>query len=399
MTNDKNGNAELVDLDARRSARAARLRYVTDMLRGIRRVRRGKTFQYFTQRGRRIHDLIVLERIRTLAIPPAWQDVWICPWANGHIQACGFDARGRKQYRYHPAWQQVRDEQKYGKLVLFARALPGIRRRVARDLRRPGLPREKVLAAVIRLLELTRMRVGNDEYAKRNATYGLTTIRNGHAQVKGSVIRLDFKGKHNIQHQIEIASSELAKVVRRCQQLPGEELFEYLDDQGQVHDVKSADVNDYLRQIAGREFSAKDFRTWAGTVAAAYELGRCDPCTSQTAAKRVISQAVTAVAERLGNTKAVCRKAYIHPAVIAAYLEQTLSDVLHGKGKSRPPVRLPAHEAAVLRLLEAHQRRTGRTKVTLKVKSANGSPVARSTVAILRKAVSAEKQKHLRRPA
>jgi DNA topoisomerase I len=364
--------APAVELDARRSARAARLRYVTDMTSGIRRVRQGKTFQYFTQRGRRIQEPAVLERIRGLVIPPAWQDVWICPYANGHIQACGFDARGRKQYRYHPAWQQVRDEQKYGKLVLFARALPTIRRRVARDLRRPGLPREKVLATVVRLLELTRMRVGNDEYARQNESYGLTTIHNGHAKVRGNVVRFDFQGKHQIQHEVEVENSELAKVVRRCQELPGHELFEYIDDSGQTRDVKSADVNEYLRQIAGREFSAKDFRTWAGTVAAAYELGRCEPCTSKAAAKRVISQAVGCVAERLGNTKAVCRKAYIHPAVIAAFLEETLHGTLHPRHKSPNKLRLPAHEAAVLRLLELHQKRLGRTKVTVKIKQKAG---------------------------
>lgn len=362
--------AETIDIDARRSARAARLRYVTDMLSGIRRVRKGKAFEYFTQRGRRIRQAAVLERIAALVIPPAWQDVWICPWANGHIQACGYDARGRKQYLYHASWQQVRDEQKYGKLVLFARALPAIRRRVARDLRRPGLPREKVLAAVVRLLELTRMRVGNEEYARTNKTFGLTTIRNGHAKVRGSVVRFDFQGKHQIQHEIEVEDSKLARLVRRCQDLPGRELFAYVDDDGATRDVKSADVNEYLRQIAGREFSAKDFRTWGGTVAAACELGRGEPCTSQAAAKRVVAQAVGVVAERLGNTKAVCRRAYIHPAVIAAYLEQTLSGQLHSKHNSRNKLRLPAHEAAVLRLLETHQRRQGRTKVTMRLKAA-----------------------------
>jgi DNA topoisomerase-1 len=364
--------AEIIDLDARRSARAARLRYVTDMTSGIRRVRKGKAFSYTNQRGRVIHDPKVLERIRLLVIPPAWEDVWICPWASGHIQACGVDARGRKQYKYHAAWQQVRDEQKYGKLVLFARALPAIRRRVARDLRRPGLPREKVLAAVVRLLELTRMRVGNEEYARQNDTYGLTTIRNGHAKVRGRVVRFDFQGKHQIQHEIEVGDSELARVVRRCKDLPGEELFEYVDDAGESRDVKAGDVNQYLRQIAGREFSAKDFRTWAGTVAAAYELGRCEACTSQSAAKRVISQAVASVAERLGNTKAVCRKAYIHPAVIAAFLEESLKGVLHPKRKPANKHRLPAHEAAVLRLLELHQRRQGRMKVTVKIKRRAG---------------------------
>jgi len=353
--------------ELRRSARTAKLRYVTDMSGGIRRVRKGKGFVYLSARGRVIRDPAVLERIQSLVIPPGWEDVWICPWHNGHIQASGFDDRGRKQYIYHPAWQQVRDQQKYGKLIQFARTLPAIRRRVKRDLARPRLPREKVLAAVVRLLEITRIRVGNEEYARQNETYGLTTIRNTHAKVRGSVIRFDFKAKHQIKQQVEVGNSDLARVVRKCQDLPGRELFEYIDDDGQVRDVKSSDVNDYLRTIAGNAFSAKDFRTWAGTVAAAYELSQCEPCTSQTAAKRVVSQAVGRVAERLGNTKAICRRCYIHPVVIAAYLETTLHDVLHPKRKHKTHLRLPAHEAAVLRLLELYHKRR-RTKVTMKVR-------------------------------
>jgi DNA topoisomerase-1 len=367
---------ETIDLEARRSARAAKLRYVTDMSVGIRRERKGKDFVYVSPQGRVIRNPSVLARIRSLAIPPAWEDVWICPYDNGHIQASGFDARGRKQYRYHPAWQQVRDEQKYGKLILFAQALPRIRAQVKRDLARPGLPREKVLAAVVRLLEITRIRVGNEEYAKQNATFGLTTMQNKHVEVKGPHIRFDFNGKHSIKHEIELENSELAHVVRRCKELPGE-LFEYLDDNGQVRDVKSADVNEYLRSIAGHLFSAKDFRTWAGTVAAAYELSECEPCTSQTAAKRVVNQAVARVAERLGNTKAVCRRCYIHPVVIAAYLEATLHDTLYPKRKSRGKLRLPAHEAAVLRLLELHQKQR-RTKVTMKVKTRRKRELAAS---------------------
>jgi DNA topoisomerase-1 len=358
-----------IDLEARRSAKAARLRYVTDTATGIRRVRRGQKFVYVSPQGKVIRDPVTLARIKGLVIPPAWERVWICLWEDGHIQAIGYDQRGRKQYRYHPAWQQVRNEQKYSKLIHFARALPAIRRRVQRDLRRPGLSREKVLAAVVRLLELTRIRVGNEEYAKQNETFGLTTIQNHHAEVKGSRIRFDFKGKHQIQHEIELENSELARVVRQCQELPGHELFEYLDDDGRVRDVKSHDVNEYLRSVAGEAFSAKDFRTWAGTVAAAYELGSCEPCTSQTAGKRVINQAVARVASRLGNTKAVCRKCYIHPVVIAAYLEATLHDVLRPKQKAANKLRLPAHEAAVLRLLEWHEHRRGKTKVTMKVKS------------------------------
>ena len=366
---------EIINSEGRRSAKAARLRYVTDTTTGIRRVRQGRQFNYLSARGKPMQDPAVLERIRLLAIPPAWQEVWICPWANGHLQAVGFDARGRKQYRYHAAWQQVRDEQKYGKLVLFARALPAIRRRVSRDLRRPGLPRAKVVAAVVRLLELTRIRVGNEEYTRSNSTYGLTTIHSTHATVRGSVVRFKFQGKHQISHEIKVENSELAKIVRRCQDLPGHELFEYIDEAGVVRDIKSGDVNEYLRSIAGREFSAKDFRTWAGTVAAAYELGSCEACTSQAAAKRVVNAAVAKVAERLGNTKAVCRKAYIHPVVITAYLEATLQKALQPKSKTKSSrrnseVRLPAHELAVLRLLESHQRQLGKTKIVMKVATA-----------------------------
>jgi DNA topoisomerase I len=364
---------ETIELEARRSAQAAKLRYVTDTMAGIRRLGSGKGFVYLSSRGRMIRDAETLARIRSLAIPPAWKDVWICPWENGHLQASGFDARGRKQYRYHPAWAEVRNEQKYSKLILFARALPRIRARVRRDLARHGLPREKVLAAVVRLLELTRIRVGNDEYARQNRTFGLTTIKNHHAEVKGSKIRFDFHGKHAIKHEIELENPELAKVVRKCQELSGEELFEYIDDNGQRRDVKSSDVNSYLRSIACHHFSAKDFRTWAGTVAAAYELKGCEPCTSKTSAKRVINQAVARVAERLGNTKAVCRKCYIHPVVIEAYLEATLHDAMCRKNgqqdNRRCRDRLPADEAAVLRLLEMHERRRGRTKVTMRVRT------------------------------
>jgi DNA topoisomerase I len=352
--------------DVAGAARAAKLRYVTESVNGIHRVRNGKTFIYQTQRGRRIKDPKVLQRIASLVIPPAWKDVWICPWSNGHLQASGFDARGRKQYKYHPAWQQVRDEQKYGRLVLFARALPAIRRRVQRDLRRPGLPREKVLAAVVRLLELTRIRIGNEKYAQENATYGLTTVRNHHAKVKGRRIRFDFQGKHQIKHEIEVENSELATVVRRCQELPGKELFEYVDDTGQVRDVKAADVNEYLRQIAGREFSAKDFRTWAGTVVAAHELAAAEPFTSATAAKRAIAQAIANVAERLRNTKAVCRKCYIHPGILEAYLGGRLARSL--KSQRDLGIKLPPREAAVLRMLEAQRRYQGKAKVTVQVR-------------------------------
>lgn len=341
-------------VQSRQSARKAGLRYVAETTAGIRRIRKGKSFVYLSARGRRITDEATLERIRSLAIPPAWEEVWICPRPNGHLQATGLDARRRKQYRYHPRWQETRDRQKYDKLVEFACALPKIRAQVNRDLRRRGLPREKVLAAAVRVLERTCMRIGNGEYARTNDSYGLTTLRNDHARVKGTLVRFDFCGKHGIEHALAVRDSALARIIRQCQDLPGQELFEYVDDEGKSRDVGSADVNRYLRSIAGHRFSAKDFRTWMGTVAAAWELSRCEPFTSQTAARRNINDAVAKVAELLGNTRAVCRKCYIHPAVINAYLDSTLHDRLDRGMKRHRGARgtlLPSQEAAVLDLI------------------------------------------------
>ncbi|HJT33892.1 MAG TPA: hypothetical protein VJ783_17740 [Pirellulales bacterium] len=344
-----------------RTARNAGLRYVTDHAPGLRRRRAGGGFQYLGPRGR-VRDPATLARIRSLAIPPAWTDVWICASPNGHLQATGRDARGRKQYRYHPRWRAVRDDNKYARTVDFARALPRIRRRTRRDLARRGMPREKVLAAVVRLLEATLIRVGNDEYARDNHSYGLTTIRNGHAAVRGSKIHFDFRGKSGVEHKIDIDDPRLAKVVRRCQDLPGQELFAYEGDDGRIHDVGSSDVNDYLREITGKDFTAKDFRTWAGTALAAQALKEFEDFDSQAAAKRNITRAIERVAGRLGNTQAVCRKCYIHPAVIDAYLDRSLAATIKQRavGELRGRLaQLSGEEAAVLALLERRMEELG----------------------------------------
>jgi DNA topoisomerase-1 len=262
----------------------------------------------------------VLQRIKALAIPPAWTDVWICADPRGHLQATGRDARGRKQYRYHPRWRDVRDEVKYGRLIAFAGALPKIRARTQADLRKPGLPRQKVLATVVQLLEKTFIRVGNEEYAKQNGSVGLTTMRDQHAKVNGTSVRFEFRGKSGVQHAVDLRDKRLARIVKACRDLPGYELFQYVDGDGTREVIDSADVNEYLREITGEDFTAKDFRTWAGTVLAAAELSAADGASSPRQARRNIVKAVEAVAERLGNTRAVCRKSYIHPAIFDAYL-------------------------------------------------------------------------------
>jgi DNA topoisomerase-1 len=282
-------------------------------------VGRGK--RYLDPKGRPVMGREVLRRIASLAIPPAWRDVWICPTALGHLQATGRDARGRKQYRYHARWREVRDEVKYGRLTLFADALPRIRQRTAADLRRAGLPREKVLAAVVQLLEKTLIRIGNDEYARDNHSFGLTTLRDKHAKVNGTSVRFEFRGKSGISHSVDLHDARLARIVQSCRDLPGQELFQYLDADGHRHAIGSADVNKYLHEISGEAFTAKDFRTWAGTVLAAQALAESSTFRSTTEAKRTIVRAVECVAKQLGNTKAVCRKCYIHPAILDAYMD------------------------------------------------------------------------------
>ena len=334
------------------SAHEAGLTYVSDRSPGIRRRRSGNGFVYIDATGKLLHDADAVYRINCLVIPPAWRDVWICPSPRGHIQAVGRDARGRKQYRYHERFRAARDQTKYGRMIEFARALPRIRRRVRRDLRKQGLPREKVLAAVVRLLESTLIRVGNQEYARENHHYGLTTIHNNHVRVRGPTIRFHFNGKGGIERTIELCDARLAKVVRKCQDLPGEELFAYVDDEGVVRDVKSEDVNEYLKQISGKTFTAKDFRTWAGTVLAAAALQDQEEVHSQAKRKKNIVRAVEAVAKRLGNTRAVCRKCYIHPAVIDSYMAGKSIEGLQSHTQNRSHTNcLHPEEAAVLALL------------------------------------------------
>jgi DNA topoisomerase I len=345
---------------ARDCAKSAGLKYLVDNVPGIRRQSRGRGLAYRSPGGKSIRDAETLARIRALAIPPAWTDVWIAPVANAHLQATGRDAKGRKQYRYHARWRESRDESKYDKLLLFAGVLPRIRRRVDRDLCRPGLPREKVLATVVKLLESTLIRVGNDEYAQQNNSFGLTTMRDRHVDVNRGKILFHFRGKSGIDHTLDLRSPRLARIVKRCQDLPGQELFQYLDDDGQVHDIGSADVNDYLREITGENISAKDFRTWAGTALAARALQEFEDFDSGARAKRNITQAIERVAERLGNTKTVCRKCYVHPAVIDAYLDRSLMDIVRRQTERelrRGLVHLKPEEAVVLVLLQDRMKR------------------------------------------
>ena len=300
----------------------AGLRHVSDdRTPGIRRVGSPRRFWYVRADGRRISKPAELKRIRSLVIPPAWTRVWICPDPCGHLQATGRDARGRKQYRYHPRFRQMRDELKYGRLPAFAQALRRIRRRTAADARKRGLPRSKVLAAAVQLLEKTLIRIGNEEYARANGSVGLTTMRDRHATIRGADVRFEFRGKSGVAHAVELHDARLARIVKACRDLPGYELFQYVDESGQRQTIGSDDVNTYLREISGDDFTAKDFRTWAGTVLAAQALARLARFKSQTEAKRNVMQAIACVARRLGNTKAVCRKAYIHPAIFAAYMD------------------------------------------------------------------------------
>lgn len=342
--------------DPAESAKVAGLRYVTDARPGIQRRQAANGFEYIDPKGQPIRDDTKIERIKALAIPPAWTDVWICPSPNGHIQATGRDARGRKQYRYHPRWRMVRDETKYARMLAFGAALPRIRERTGKDLARHGLPREKVLATVVRLLETTLIRVGNDEYARDNQHYGLTTMRDKHVDVDGSQIRFEFTGKSGKRHTVGLKDRRLARIVERCRDLPGYELFQYIDEQGNRQDVGSADVNEYLREITGEEFTAKDFRTWAGTVLASLALQELEASDSDVEAKKKIAQAAESVAEHLGNTPAICRKCYIHPAVIDAYLEGSLLDSLAQRTEQElatAPGEFRPEEQAVMRLLHS----------------------------------------------
>ena len=350
-----NGATIEIQADPADSARAAGLRYVSDIRPGISRKGAGKGFTYIGPDGEKVRDAETLARIKALAIPPAWRDVWICPSERGHIQATGRDDRGRKQYRYHARWHEVRDETKFTRMVAFGKALPGIRARVEKDMGQPGLPREKVLATVVRLLETSFIRVGNEEYARENRSYGLTTLRDRHVEIDGAELRFRFKGKSGQTHSVSLKDRRLAKIVKRLQDLPGQDLFEYVDDEGKRQPVTSADVNDYLREISGEDFTAKDFRTWAGTVLASVALREMEDVDSEAATRKNILNAIESVAERLGNTPAVCRKCYIHPTVLDSYMDGTLLE--SAKDMARKELahdlsKLPPEEAAVLALLE-----------------------------------------------
>jgi DNA topoisomerase-1 len=341
--------------DPRASAELARLRYSSDRRRGITRRRAGRGFTYLDADGSAIRDPRVLDRIRRLAIPPAWTDVWICPDPAGHLQATGRDARGRKQYRYHQRWRSTRDRAKFERILAVARVLPKIRRRCDRDLARRALTRDKVLATVVRLLELTLIRVGSDEYARLNRSYGLTTMRDRHATVRGASVRFRFRGKSGQLHDVDVRDRRLATIVRRCQELPGQELFQYLDEDGKVVDVTSDDVNAYLRAASGADVTARDFRVWAATVAAYRALSGGEPADDEPAAKRNVLQAIRLSAGQLGNTPAVARQSYVHPGVLEAYLDGSLEpNGRPGRVSSAPGGRsgFDPDEAAVIELLQ-----------------------------------------------
>jgi DNA topoisomerase-1 len=356
------GEDSIPNSDPPAAAKAAGLRYVLDDRPGIRRepapdsggeAAKGE-FRYLDAKGEAVADETTLKRIKALAIPPAWTEVWICPQANGHLQATGRDARGRKQYRYHAKWREVRDEVKYERMIKFGKALPQIRKEVDRALSLPGLPREKVLATIVYLLEATMMRIGNDEYARENKSYGLTTLRNRHVKIDGSEVEFRFRGKSGVYHDVKVYDRRLARIIQRTRDLPGQDLFQYLDEDGERHTIGSADVNDYLRAISGEDYTAKDFRTWSGTVLAAMALREFEKFDSETQAKKNVVRAIETVAQKLGNTPSVCRKCYVHPAVLDSYMDGTMVEGLLARaeeGLAEDLQDLEPEEAAVLAML------------------------------------------------
>jgi DNA topoisomerase I len=351
-----NGNDSKLVAESIEAAEEAGLRYITDDRPGYTRKRKGDDFDYFDTEGKPITDEQRLLRIKRLAIPPAWTEVWICPSANCHIQATGRDARRRKQYLYHERWREVRDENKYDRMIAFGKALPKIRTRIAHDLKLSGLPRNKVLATVVQLLERTFIRIGNEEYARENKSFGLTTMKDRHVEVKGSKLRFRFRGKSGKEHEVDVTDRRIAKIVSKLQDLPGQDLFKYVDDDGEVRDVTSQDVNEYLREITGEDFSAKDFRTLAGTVLMAVALKAQEQFESNKQAKANIKTALSAVSKILGNTPAICRKCYVHPAIFESYLSQKSIDGLKQmteEALEKEDVDLRSSEKAVLKFLES----------------------------------------------
>jgi len=337
------------------------LRYVADSAPGIRRRRAGRGFAYVRPDGRRLRDKREIERVKSLAIPPAWTDVWICPVANGHILGTGRDAKGRKQYRYHPKWRQVRDEAKFDRFGAFGEALPGLRRRVKRDMALPGLPKERVVATVVALLDCCFARIGNEQYARSNGSFGLTTLRDRHARFDGSGLRLRYRGKGGKEHEACIDDRRIVHIVRKSQAIPGQELFQYVDEKGEGVPIGSSDVNDYLRDATGEEFSAKDFRTWAGTVAMARELCRVGPGDSEQELQANVVAAIDEVAGQLGNTRAVCRSSYVHPDIVDGYLDGSLDGAGSRRNGAKTSPGLSSEERFVLSFLHKRSRTTSRT--------------------------------------
>ena len=369
--------SEAHPIQGREAAASAGLRYASSDTPGIRRRRTGKGFAFQAPDGRRVTDPAVLDRIRALVIPPAWTSVWICPDPDGHIQAIGEDDKGRRQYRYHPKFREVRDGAKFEHMLAFAEALPALRARVAADMAKPGFGRLKVLATVVWLLETTMIRVGNEAYARQNKSYGLTTLHNRHVEVQGAVLKFHFKGKSGKAWRLDLHDRRVARIVRGCQEIPGQHLFQYLDDEGRHQAVTSHDVNAYLREVSGADITAKDFRTWTGTVLAAMALSGLDPADSQARAKQNVAQAIAGVAAALGNTPTICRKCYVHPEIVGAYLDGDLALRARGDIDPRPGGELRAlhpDEAAVLAFLQARAgrdlkaRKPGRKRTAVRAK-------------------------------
>jgi DNA topoisomerase-1 len=370
-----------VVLDPAEAAKLAKLRHVSDDMPGITRHKARHGFDYRFPNGELVRDIDTLKRIRSLVIPPAWTAVWICSYPNGHIQAIGRDKRGRKQYRYHRRWREVRDESKYGKMLIFGRVLPVIRERIEADLRRRGLSRERVLAAVVRLMEMTLFRVGNTEYAKANKSYGLTTLRDRHVGIDGNHIHLSFRGKHGFRHETDINDRRLARIIKDCRDLPGYELFQYVDEEGHRHTIDSADVNDYLREISGEEITAKDFRTWAATNLAALALQEFELFDTEAKKKRAVVRAVEKVAKHLGNTPAICRRSYIHPAIFDGYLNGILLVTLKEQTRkylAENVTGLSAEEAAVAAFLSLRLGQLEREHNTVPASSARANSAVKN---------------------
>lgn len=367
-------------VDPRDAAETVGLLYVSDEEPGIRRKKSGKGFTYLRPDGKRVEDDTTLKRIRSLAIPPAYTDVWICSKANGHIQATGRDAKGRKQYRYHPAFREIRESTKYERMLDFAKGLPAIRKTIDEHMRMPGLAREKVLATVVHLLENTLIRVGNEDYAKQNKSYGLTTLRDPHVKVDGSELRFQFKGKSGKTWKLQVKDRRVAKIVKACQDLPGQDLFQYLDENGEQQSITSSDVNAYLKEITGRDITAKDFRTWAGTVLAAMALSEFERFDSEAVAKKNIRTAIEQVSARLGNTPTICRKCYVHPQVFDCYLEGSLLLEIKEEVETELREDLPSlrpEEAAVLTLLQERLSREVEQQAKKKPAKKRRSPARR----------------------